>query len=214
MSCWQSFFIVGASSLTPRSSTDLVAQGDPGRSQARTGLFRFRSDLPGVVELRIEVKGMVLLEHPAELRRDPLGKSAGDPGTDADHLDRGNTVDPGEYVFQAVIRHHQGIPAGEEDVPQLGMLADVVDTLVDLGGRKLLIPFPHHRFLSETVPAVGGATVPDAEGNAVRINLDNEVDRGMFSLLKRIGRALFVEEFFPRGHALDPDGAAPVSAVH
>ena len=60
--------------------------------------------LVGVVEMRVDVERVVLLEDGAQLRRDALGEVTGDPAADSQHFEMRNGPQPLADIVDAAVR--------------------------------------------------------------------------------------------------------------
>jgi hypothetical protein len=79
-----------------------------------------------MVELSVQVHRIMLLEYPAQLRCDPLRKHARHSGPQPDDLDVRDPPQLGEDGIQLIVRQGKRVAAGEEDIPDLPVLPDVV----------------------------------------------------------------------------------------
>src|SRR5262245_38381870 len=87
-------------------------------------------DVKGDVE---RCRGLLYVgEHVDERRVDRLGIDDRDPGVNAQDLDVCNGAQPLQYGPQATCRECQRIAAGEDDLPDLRVVGDVVEGRIEI----------------------------------------------------------------------------------
>ena len=110
----------------------LVAQGDTGVGQHGGSASSLFSDLLGAVEVGVQPDGMILLEDVAQLGSNTLGHNDGGTRAQTDDFNVRNGADAGDDVLQQLVGDQQGVTAGQQNVADLGMIADVLDAVIDL----------------------------------------------------------------------------------
>ena len=163
----------------------LVAQGDTSISQHGGSASSFLGDLLGAVEVSIQPDGMILLEDVAQLRSDTLRHNDGGTGTQTDDLDMGDGADAGDDVLQHLVGDQQGVTAGQQDVADLGMIADVLDAVVDLLLGHFGITGTGEA-ATGAMTAVHRALVSDQEQNAVGITMSQTGAGGVGILVQGV----------------------------
>ena len=94
-------------------------------------------------------------------------------------------------------RQHQGIAAGQDDFPDLGMAADVVERIAIGALRKRgCLAWTYH-FAAEAEPAIHGANMDQLEQHPVGITMDDAGDRRMGVVTDRIGALAGLFDQFP-----------------
>jgi hypothetical protein len=162
----------------------LIAHRAPGISEHLAGAFRFRRAFPWMVEVRVDVDGMILSDHFGQLCSDALRKNAGHLRPQPDDLDMRDFPQALEDAFEQEIGEHERIAAGEDDIADLGILCDVFDPVlnvlhIDLGR----IP---HLSLARAKAAVHRALARRQEEDAVRVPVDDARHRAVGILGERI----------------------------
>ena len=89
-------------------------------------------------------KGMIFLEHLAELRRDALRQKDRHSRADSDELNVRNRPDTTQQFLKLVVRKKQSIATGEEHVAHLGVLLEVCEGLVEIRVQLLFAGAAHH----------------------------------------------------------------------
>ena len=116
-------------------------------------------------------------------------------------------------VFKPVIVLHESVAAGEQDVADLGMVADILEAGIDLlggNGGVMLACEPS----AGAVAAVHGALVGDEEQDPVGIAVGQTGNGGVGVLVKRIELILgSLIELCCRGNALTADGIIGIVRV-
>ena len=156
---------------------------------------------------------MELLQHRAQLRRDPLREEDRHAAADAQELDVLDRAQAAEEIPQAAVGKQQRVAAGEQHVAHLGVLLQVIDGAVEIELQLLLAHAADHP-AAGAVAAVGGAAIGDQEEDAVRVAVD-EAGHGHVVVL-----AAGIGEVAGRvGHLLDArddlaaDGAGRVEGI-
>ena len=116
----------------------LVAQGDPGVGESREGVADFGGEFLRVVRVDGDVKRVVLFQHRAEFRGDPLRKENGDARADAQELDVRDRAEAGEDLVELRVGEEQGIAAGKEDIADFRVLLKVAERRLPLRFKVLL----------------------------------------------------------------------------
>ncbi len=104
----------------------LVHYGKSAVRQHGAGLFRFRGNLSGMVEMCGNIDGLIFFEHFNQAGCDPHGKNHRRPRADADNLNMGDGTQFLEDLFEFCIGHNQRVAAGNYNIPDFGMFSDVV----------------------------------------------------------------------------------------
>jgi hypothetical protein len=96
---------------------------------------------------------------------------------------------PCKDLLENLILEHQGIASGEDDIPDFGMLPNIVDSLSNF--------FPAHnpfgladKTFSCAVSTINGTLVGHKEKNTVWISMDDRWNRTIRVFAKRILRAV------------------------
>ena len=141
-----------------------------------------------MIEVRVHEDRVVLLHHLAELGRDALGQVRGDAAPDANDLDVRNRAQLLEQVLQPPIAQHHRIAATQDDVADLGVLAQILERRLVLVERDLL------RIADLSAPgakaAVSSADRTYQKKSAVRIAMGNVRHRRVAVLIERIDNAV------------------------
>ena len=158
-------------SLTPASRTLWLPTGRPAFVSLSTARLDLGGDLVGVVEVEVDPERVVLLEHRAELVVDALRQEDRDARADPDDLDVGDLADAAEDLLEQLRGEGQPVPAGDEDVADLGRPAEVVElrlvvAAVEVLGRVADDPAPR------AVAAVARALGRDEHEHAIRVAMD------------------------------------------
>jgi hypothetical protein len=100
-----------------------------------------------------------------------------------------NGAQPCKNLLEDFILEHQGIASGEDDIPDFGMLPNIVDSLAKLFAAHN--PFGlADKALSCAVSAINGTLVCHKEKNTIRISMDDRRNRTIRVFAKRILRAV------------------------
>jgi len=167
-----------------------------------------------MVEVRVHVDRVVLLEHSAELGRDALGHHHGSAGAETDDLHVGDGPQALEDRFQVVVGQHEGIAAADEDIPHLGMGGNVVDGLLDvlLGHVDIGVA---HEAAPRAVAAVHAADVGDQQQHPVRVAVGEARHRAVHILVEGIRQiGGIIVQFRQAGHGLHAHGAVGILPIH
>ena len=163
----------------------LVAQRDAGVGEHLAGALRLGGDLLGVVEVRVQVQRVVLVQHVAELGGDALRADHRHARADAHDLDVRDRGDLLQQPLEALVGERQRVAAAEEDVADLGVAADV-------GEGVLVVLVGHRAFVLAddaapgAVPAVHRAHLGGDEEHAVRVAVRDQRGRRVDGLTERI----------------------------
>src|SRR5207247_10624760 len=90
-----------------------------------------------MIEVRVDVERMVLLQYPAQLRRDPLGEMTRHPTADPDDLEVRDDPQALAELVDAPVGKQQGIPTRQDHVADLDMLFEVAERGLELGHGDL-----------------------------------------------------------------------------
>ena len=158
--------------FTPRRSTVWLPSGMPAsasRSQAARASGR---ELDGVVEVRVDVEGMVATQHRAERVVDAHGEDHRDARADADDLDVRDGAHLRDDLLQPVGRQGQGIAPRDENVADGRGASDVVDGLAQVlaGDGRLLLP---DQAPPVAVATIDGAPIDGQQQAAVRVAVED-----------------------------------------
>ena len=119
----------------------------------------------------------------------------------------------GDDLLEQVVGEHQGVAAGEEHVPDLLMLPDILDTGFDLlhGHGAVLLPGEP---ATGAVAAVHGALVGDQEQHPVRVPMGQALHGGIRVLVEGVRRLVGGRfQLVGRGDGLAADGIVFVVEV-
>src|SRR5206468_5949197 len=100
----------------------LAAERDARVGETAERRDRRGRELVGVIEVRVDVQRMVLLQQRAQLRCDPLGEMTWHPAANADDLDVRDGPQALAELVDAPIGEEQGIPARHNYVADLDVL--------------------------------------------------------------------------------------------
>ena len=150
---------------------------------------RFLGQLARVVDVQRHVGRLAgRLERADELGRDPVRLDHRHAGVHADDLHMRHRRQRLDDLAEPPRRQHQRIAAGEDDLPDFGMRADVVERRVELGARERG-PAPDH-LAAEAEPAIDRADVDRLEQHAIGIAVHDALDRAVGVVADRIGALL------------------------
>lgn len=163
----------------------MVAERDTGVREALERLFHFDGQLARVIDVHAHPEGMIFLQHRAQLGRDALRQENRDPRADAEKLDVRDGAQAFQNSFEFVVAENQGVAAGEEDIPDLGVLFKITERLLEIGVQFL---FAHAAddAASGAIPAVARATVRHEKQDAIRIAMDQPRHRHVRIFAARI----------------------------
>ncbi len=182
------------------------AEGATGAGELGEGLFGGGVELGRVVEVDVDEDRVVLGDHPTEIVGDPLRQVMRDAGVDADDLDVRDVAQVLEEVLETPVRQHQGVAAGEDDVANLGMLAQVLERRIELVERDLLRI--SDLAAARAKPTVGRADGADQEEDAVGVPVRDIRDRRILVLAERVDDSVDDLVLVGRGDVLIPKGVA------
>ena len=100
-----------AQSLTPRMSTVWLPSGMPASASMAHAFTESSGELVGVVEVRVQVERMVLLEHRAEFGGDALRTDDRHARADAHDLDVVDGAHAGDDLLELVVGEYERIAA-------------------------------------------------------------------------------------------------------
>lgn len=163
----------------------LVAEGNACVCKHLTCALALFGDFIGMVEMRVQPNGMVLFEHCAKLRGDPLRHDNRGSAAETDDFNMGHLAQLADDVFKLFIALHECVAAGKKNIANFGMIADIVETFLDLaiGNGGIMLP---RKPAAGAVTAVHGALVGDKEQNPVRITMSQTGHGGIRVLMKGV----------------------------
>ena len=163
----------------------LVAEGNTCVCKHLTCALALFGDFIGMVEMRVQPNGMVLFEHCAKLRGDPLRHDNRGSAAEADDFNMGHLAQLADDVFKLFVALHECVAAGKKNIANFGMIADIVETFLDLaiGNGGIVLP---RKPAAGAVTAVHGALVGDKEQNPVRITMSQTGHGGIRILMKGV----------------------------
>ncbi len=192
--------------VDPGQQHRLVAEGNPGIGEQAQRFAGGTSDFPGVVEVGVEPQGLVLFQHRHQFRRDAVRQHHRHAAADAHDLDVGDAAQFAENPVEFLIREHQRVTAGKENVANHRRLADVVDAgqqFIFIGNRIDVADLA----FAGTVAAVHGADVTDLQQHPVGVAMGHSRHRAVPVLGQGIGQVAGVEFQLPGGgEGLAKDG--------
>src|SRR6266849_6190654 len=150
----------------------------------------------------VDVERMVLLQYPAQLRRDPLGKMTRHPTADPDDLEMRNGSQTLAQLVDAPVGKEQRIPARHDYVADLDVLLEVAERRLELGHGDLLGVAHFPAAGAET--AIRGAYRRHEEQRAVGIAVGDVRHRRVGILGQRVPEAFVYFELLQVWHVL-PD---------
>ncbi len=163
----------------------LVAEGNACVCKHLTCALALFGDFIGMVEMRVQPNGMILFEHCAKLRGDPLRHDNRGSAAEADDFNMGHLAQLADDVFKLFVALHECVAAGKKNIANFGMIADIVETFLDLaiGNGGIMLP---RKPAAGAVTAVHGALVGDKEQNPVRITMSQTGHGGIRVLMKGV----------------------------
>lgn len=163
----------------------LVAEGNACVCKHLTCALALFGDFIGMVEMRVQPNGMVLFEHCAKLRGDPLRHDNRGSAAETDDFNMGHLAQLADDVFKLFVALHECVAAGKKNIANFGMIADIVETFLDLaiGNGGIMLP---RKPAAGAVTAVHGALVGDKEQNPVRITMSQTGHGGIRVLMKGV----------------------------
>lgn len=192
----------------------LVSEGHPVVREAFEGFLDLDGEFTGMVDMNTHPKGVVFLEHGAELRRDALWKKHGDAGAYAEKLDVFDAVKAGENFFEFSVAKEKRVAAGEEDIADFGVLLKILKSRFKIG-FEILFTRTADDPASRAIAAIGCATIRDEEEDAIGITMDQAWDWHMRILSTGIAHFVFrPPRLFDAGHDLASDGAIGIGRMH
>jgi hypothetical protein len=130
--------------------------------------LHFECQLTRMIDVHTHPKGMKLLKHLAEFRRNPLRQKDRYTRTNPQKFDVGNRTKALQNPFELVIGKQESVSTGEQDVAHLGVSLKIAIDLLKIG-MKFLFSDTANDPASGTVTAVGSASVSDQKQNPVGI---------------------------------------------
>ena len=120
----------------------LVAEGNACVCKHLTCALALFGDFIGMVEMRVQPNGMVLFEHCAKLRGDPLRHDNRGSAAEADDFNMGHLAQLADDVFKLFVALHECVAAGKKNIANFGMITDIVETFLDLaiGNGGIMLP--------------------------------------------------------------------------
>ena len=163
----------------------LVAEGNACVCKHLTCALALFGDFIGMVEMRVQPNGMVLFEHCAKLRGDPLRHDNRGSAAETDDFNMGHLAQLADDVFKLFVALHECVAAGKKNIANFGMIADIVETFLDLaiGNGGIMLP---RKPAAGAVTAVHGALVGDKEQDPVRITMSQTGHGGIRVLMKGV----------------------------
>ena len=162
----------------------LTPERNAGIGEHAERLHGGRRELVGVVEMRVDIERVVLLQDGAQLRRHALGQVTGDATPDSEHLEMRNRPQPLADLVDAAVGQQQGIPARHDDVADLRMLRQIAKRRLELRHGDLL--GVAHLAPARAKAAVGRADGRDEKQRAIRIAVRDVGDRRVLVLGERV----------------------------
>ncbi len=184
----------------------LRTEGATGAGELGEGFFGGGVELGRVVEVDVDEDRVVPGDHPTEVVGDSLRQVMRDTGVDADDLDMRDIAQVLEEVLETPVRQHQGVAAGEYDVADLGVLAQVLERRVELVERDLLRI--SDLAAARAKPTVGRADGADQEEDAVGIPVCDVRDRRIRIFAERVNDPVDDLVLVRRRDVLVPKGVA------
>jgi hypothetical protein len=130
----------------------------------------------GVVNVNAHPDGAVFFEDVAKFGGDALGEENGNAGTDANKFKVRNSAEFPEEVIEFFIGEEEGVSAAEEDVADFGVLADVLEAGFKFWMEVVVLGVGDEA-TAGAVAAIGSATIRDEKENAVRVAMNDAVNR-------------------------------------
>ncbi len=106
----------------------LVPQWNADVGQAGAGGGRLCGNFGRMVEMGIEVKGVIFAQHPHQAGGDTLRQHHRNARTDADDFNMRNGAQTAKDAVETGIAEQQWIATGQNDITNFGMLTNIFDT--------------------------------------------------------------------------------------
>ena len=191
-----------------REQDTLVAQRDAVVCQSFERDAHFRREFARVIDVDAHPERMILLQHRAKLRRDPLREKDRHTGTDTKKFDMRDRAQPAEDFLQLRIAEKQRVTAGEKHVAHFGVFFEITKRGFEFGVQFL---FAHSADdpAPGTIAAVARATIGHEKQDAIGITMDQTRDRHVRIFAARVRHVVG-----RRPGLLDPrDDLAPDRAI-
>src|SRR6056297_1043956 len=156
-----------------------------------------------MIEMGIEIKRSILLEHGTQRRGDALRQGHRYPAADTDHFHVWNRMDPIQQVLEDAIRQNERITTRKNHIANSVIAGDIVDsfTLFTKSDGMMTVT---NLALAGTEPAVTSAIVGSQQNHPVGIAVDNRRYRRVDFLRQRVDKTIR-PKFQHIGNTLTPD---------
>ena len=124
-----------------------------------------------MIEMSVDVEGMIFLQHCGEFRCHPHGKGTGNSGADTDDLNGVYFFKPLENILQPPVSEQQRVTARDEDFPDGRRCTQVIKARCNGPVRDHHFSLAHLAFTGAE-PAVHGAFTADQKERPVRVFMD------------------------------------------
>ena len=171
--------------------------------------------LPGVIGVQGNIDRLArALQRLDQVVGDRLRIDGRDAGMEADHLHMVDLGQPLRQLSQSPRRQHQGIAAGDDHLPDLGVLGHIGQRCVERLGRQWLEAVGADHFAPKAEPAIDRAGVGDLQQHAVRVAMDDPFDRAVGEVTDRVGALQIVHlQLGLGGQELASDGVGGIGWV-
>jgi hypothetical protein len=165
----------------------VVVDGQAGHAQAIAGPGALGGHLAGVVEVGLDPDLVGGREDRDQLVVvEPLRQGDRDARADADDVDVLQAREARQEELELLQGHGQGVAAGDDDVADLGVVADVLDHAAVVARDGVPAAALHRGALARAEPAIHGADVRRDQQRAVGVAVGQAGDRRVLVLVERV----------------------------
>jgi hypothetical protein len=143
----------------------------------------FGRQLARVVDVDAHPKGMIFLQHRAELGRNSLGEENRHAGTDAEKLDVLDRTEPAENFFQLLVAEEECVAAGQAEITRLGLFFEIFEGGLEFG-VQLLFAYTADDTGAGAISAIA-RNDRSQEKHAIRVTM-HEAGHGMWNPHHRV----------------------------
>jgi hypothetical protein len=156
-----------------------------------------------MIEMGIEKDGVVLLQHAAKILCNSARRYTWEFGADSNDLHVGDGSQARDNTLKLLIVDHERIAAGQENVPNFRMGADILQASGN-GLLRNIAGAADHAFPCAEA-AVHGTTVGDQQEYSVGIPVSQSRYGAVLIFVERVLRRILVLKFLQRRNRLHPD---------
>ena len=132
------------SSFTPASNTLWLPNRNACVGEALQRLFYLDCQLARVIDVHAHPERMILRQHRAQLRRDPLREENRHPRTDAQKFDVPDSAQPRQQLLEPVIAENQSVAPAQKHVAYLGVRFKIAERLLEIRAQFLFANSANH----------------------------------------------------------------------